>query len=227
MEDEEYTEDDFGEKEYLIEDPRGFDVVARHLANKLSKDTLLLSHLVTKIRTSDGKVTVETSQGNFQALHVIVTVSIGVLKSQKIVFEPPLPKWKQDALSRVEMSSYCKVFIAWDTQWWNLVKNAYTVCVDSVDQERWLVFKQTSLSHPILQYTLVADEAKRVSKLSAEQIKAEVCAKLSKVFPSVGVPEPLDILVTGWDDNPLFLGAYSFMPVQDHHDPIGELAKPV
>jgi hypothetical protein len=61
MEDEEYTEDDFGEKEYLIEDPRGFDVVARHLANKLSKDTLLLSHLVTKIRTSDGKVTVETS----------------------------------------------------------------------------------------------------------------------------------------------------------------------
>jgi monoamine oxidase len=64
-----------------------------------------------------------------------------------------------------------------------------------------------------LQYTLVADEAKRVSKLSTEQIKAEVCAKLSRVFPSVGVPEPLDILVTGWDDNPLFLGAYSFMPV--------------
>ena len=196
----------------MIEDERGFDSIAKHLASKLTPGTVLLNHLVTKIITSEGNVTVETSNGNFLGSHVIVTVSIGVLKSSKILFEPVLPKWKQDALSRIEMSSYCKVFLAWDTQWWTLVKNAYTVCVD-FESDRWLLFKQTSLQHSILQYTCVADEAKRVCKLSKDQIKAEVCAKLSRAFPKVDVPEPVDVLVTGWDDNPLYLGAYSFMPV--------------
>ena len=80
-EDEEYTEDDFGEKELLIEDERGFDSIAKHLASKLTPGTVLLNHLATKIITSEGNVTVETSNGNFSGSHVIVTVSIGVLKS--------------------------------------------------------------------------------------------------------------------------------------------------
>ena len=61
-----------------------------------------------------------TTKGELCAPHVIVTASVGVLKAGTILFEPPLPKWKVDAFQRVEMTSYCKVFVAWDAQWWTL-----------------------------------------------------------------------------------------------------------
>jgi len=46
---------------------------------------------VTTIRTGKKKVEVVTDKGTFTGQHVIVTASLGVLKSGMITFEPPLP----------------------------------------------------------------------------------------------------------------------------------------
>lgn len=70
---------------------------------------------MTKIDTSDNKVTVSTKEGKqFTGKHVIVTASVGVLKSGLIEFSPELPKWKTEALSNFEMAEFNKVFVSWD-----------------------------------------------------------------------------------------------------------------
>lgn len=73
---------------------------------------------VTTIRTGENMVEVVTDQGTFTGKHVIVTASLGVLKSGMITFEPQLPQWKLDAIDAQGWTNYAKVYCAWDKQWW-------------------------------------------------------------------------------------------------------------
>jgi len=59
----------------------------------------------------DGKtgIAVETPRGTIQARSAIITVSTGVLAREGIRFTPPLPVWKQQAISDLPMGSCNKV----------------------------------------------------------------------------------------------------------------------
>lgn len=98
--DEEYTDDDFGDVEHLVDDQRGFETIAIELASKLPSDSISFEQIVKEIVTSQGLVTVKTSGQSYLAPHVILTASIGVLQSGVIKFEPPLPHWKTEAINR-------------------------------------------------------------------------------------------------------------------------------
>jgi monoamine oxidase len=52
------------------------------------------------------KLAVDTPKGNFIARDIIVTVSTGVLTSDKIEFIPPLPKRQFDAAAKLSLGSY-------------------------------------------------------------------------------------------------------------------------
>ncbi|HEY4142500.1 MAG TPA: FAD-dependent oxidoreductase, partial [Pseudolabrys sp.] len=52
------------------------------------------------------KFAVDTPKGNFIGKAIIVTVSTGVLTSDKIEFIPPLPKRQLDAASKLSLGSY-------------------------------------------------------------------------------------------------------------------------
>ena len=56
--DEEYTEEQFGDQELQIEDPRGFDILAHHLYSKLDPKSVKTNCIVTKIETNDNQVKV-------------------------------------------------------------------------------------------------------------------------------------------------------------------------
>ena len=45
----------------------------------------------------------------FKADAVLVTVPLGVLKSQAITFQPPLPEWKQQAINNLGFGLLNKV----------------------------------------------------------------------------------------------------------------------
>ena len=98
---------------------------------------------------------------------MIVTASIGVLQSGKIEFSPPLPKWKQDAISCFGMADFNKVFIRWDEQWWldsDFDKSQFTMAVDdSQKREQWIGFTHPHPDHPILQFFVIDEESRRVS----------------------------------------------------------------
>lgn len=63
--------------------------------------------------TSNSKAHVLTAD------HVLVTFSVGVLQHDDVVFHPPLPDWKVEAVESMKMGTYTKIFLQFDRKWWD------------------------------------------------------------------------------------------------------------
>ena len=61
--DEEYTGEIFNEKMFVVNDERGFDVVAKYIYSQLDQETVKLGQVVTEICTENNKVQAVTQTG--------------------------------------------------------------------------------------------------------------------------------------------------------------------
>ena len=79
---------------------------------KLGEDIpVCLDSPVTKVAYSENGVVVEAGDRRYQASNALVTVSVGVLRANRITFEPALPAWKRDAIDHLRMGNMQKVII--------------------------------------------------------------------------------------------------------------------
>jgi len=72
---------------------------------------------VSRIDWSGPGVRVTTPQGEVQARFVVVTVSTGILAAGKIVFVPPLPPRKRDAIALLPNGLLNKIGVLFDPAW--------------------------------------------------------------------------------------------------------------
>jgi len=81
----------------------GYTQVARGLWLSPRKLDVRTNHCVRKIsHQQSGKAKVECESGTvIEADKVVVTLPLGVLKAGSVEFDPPLPEWKQGAISRL------------------------------------------------------------------------------------------------------------------------------
>jgi monoamine oxidase len=100
----ELRDDSNGEGDFRILD--GYSKVIEHLAEGLD---IRLNTIVERIDWSGEQVRVQTNQGLFEADQVVITLPIGVLQSDKISFNPPLPAEKQDAITNIRMGPVIKL----------------------------------------------------------------------------------------------------------------------
>ena len=86
-------------------DQRGFAYIAQaEAAEFLQPQQLILNETVTLIEYGENNVTVHTTGGmTITADHVLCTFSVGVLQNSDVVFQPPLPDWKIEAINSIEM----------------------------------------------------------------------------------------------------------------------------
>lgn len=86
-------------------DQRGFKTFIQAEANEFLKPAQLsLNATVKKISYSSNGASVTLTDGRrFTADHVLTTFSLGVLQNDDVVFDPPLPDWKQEALQGMTM----------------------------------------------------------------------------------------------------------------------------
>ncbi|KAL0709466.1 hypothetical protein Bca4012_016444 [Brassica carinata] len=91
---------DFGEREYLVADERGYESLLYKMAEgflytsdgNILDNRLKLNKVVREVQQSRNGVVVKTEDGSeYEANYVIVSASIGVLQSNLISFQPPLP----------------------------------------------------------------------------------------------------------------------------------------
>ncbi|XP_065872565.1 polyamine oxidase 1 isoform X3 [Euphorbia lathyris] len=91
---------DFGEREFLVADERGYEYLLYKIAGdflftsegKILDDRLKFNKVVRDIQHSRNGVVVKTEDGCVhEANYVILSASIGVLQSDLISFRPPLP----------------------------------------------------------------------------------------------------------------------------------------
>lgn len=88
-------------------------ILNHYLDNYGLRSHIFLNSPVTKIQSFPGQQTfVTTANGMiYTADVVVVTVPLGVLKNDGIIFEPPLPQYKQDSIKKLGFGVYDKIFV--------------------------------------------------------------------------------------------------------------------
>jgi monoamine oxidase len=80
---------------------------------------ILYGKTVKKISYGDGGVKVETADETFEGEMALCTVPLGVLKRNMVHFEPPLPKYKLDAIQRLGFGLLNKVVMLFPRVFWD------------------------------------------------------------------------------------------------------------
>lgn len=80
---------------------------------------ILYGKTVKRIRYGDDGVRVHTADESFDGEMVLCTVPLGVLKRNMVAFEPPLPKYKLDAIQRLGFGLLNKVVMLFPRVFWD------------------------------------------------------------------------------------------------------------
>lgn len=204
--------------------PEGYDVLATRLAEGLD---IRLEHVVTSVEWSADGVEVSTSNGLFGGDSAVVTVPVGVLRSEDFVIRPPLPEPVAGALSRLTMNAFEKVFLRFPTRFWD--EGVYAIRQQGPESRAWHSWYDLTALHgtPTLLTFAAGPTAREVAGRDAERIVADILTQLRRLYGD-RVVEPTSVAITSWHDDPFARGSYAYMTLgsttADHDDlatPIG------
>lgn len=204
--------------------PDGYDGLINHLANNL---TINLNEPVLQIDYKENLVKINTTKNSYTADCVVVTVPLGVLKSNSIQFSPNLPSAKINAINRVKFGTITKIVLQFKDTFWDNSKQ-YFGCTD-LEKGRYPYFMNCNLFAPnsnILMAFCMGSYAVKVDGFTENQIQNEVIGTLKKMFGN-SIPNPTKILISRWSKDPFSFGAYSFAGVGANTNEFDELAKSI
>ncbi|MCI4348228.1 MAG: FAD-dependent oxidoreductase, partial [Thermoplasmata archaeon] len=188
----------------------------------------------TSIRSSSDGVRVEARTGAgdgttaFDARAAVVTLPLGVLKDGSVVFDPPLPPEKQEAIRRI--ASGMGYALQLRLSGGNLKERLGDFSViwggGATTFHRPGV-KRRMASEVMTAFT-VGREAKRRAALRPGNLLEATLAELSDVLPSnVRIGTVAQHSVHLWPEDPFARGAYSFLPTGVDPTEREVLARPV
>lgn len=188
-------------REYLV--TGGMDTILNYLARGLP---IRLGEVVNQITYDRQSVSVHTQDQIYEADKVIVTVSIGVLRSGQILFDPELPRAYRRALARIDMGLLNKVVLGFPEVFWPdetelLAMLGNSLCPFYVNYVHYS-------KAPLLLGIAGGHAAREIEVRTDEEIAQRLCAELSTVL-SRKVPTPTDVYITRWGQEPFILGSYS------------------
>ena len=106
-------------EDIFITDQRGIWSLYRDFYSNFP-EKILVNQTVTRIKYSDESVEVTTAEGIiYTAEYALCTFSTGVLESKMVTFDPDLPDWKKEAIFRLRMVYYTKIFLKFPTKFWD------------------------------------------------------------------------------------------------------------
>lgn len=197
--------------------PDGFDQLAAHLAMGLD---IRLGHEVRRVEWSTDGVQVHTTQGEFSASRVVVTVPVGILKSDDFVFSPALPAPLSDALAGFEMNNFEKVFLRFAHKFWD--DDVYVIRRQGEAGKWWHSWYDLTDLHgvPTLLTFAAGPSAIETRAWSDDRIAVSVLESLRGIYGD-RVEAPEHVLITNWQDDPHSRGSYAYMKpgsVPEDHD---------
>jgi predicted NAD/FAD-dependent oxidoreductase len=203
--------------------PEGYDRLAEHLAEGLD---VRLEHAVTRVDWSSEGVAVVTDRGAFAADRAVVTVPVGVLKSEGFAFDPPLPRPVADALAGLEMNAFEKVFLRFPERFWD--EGVYAIRRQGEAGRWWHSWYDLTALHgtPTLLTFAAGDCARQTRDWSEDRVVASVMAALREIYGEA-VPEPEHAHVTHWQDDPWSHGSYAYMTLGSAPEDHDVLATPI
>lgn len=183
---------------------------------------------VAKIKYEKDGVEITTKQGEvFRAKAAIITASVGMLKSNEIEFQPPLPEVKEQALSWIDFGDRAKVIIKFREKFWP----DDAVFINRIDNQRemsrtyFLPFSSDKDKNTVLSVYFSGPEADKIKKMSDREIIDALVRDFDRMYPGVAkkaggsILKLLDLDQSGyppflkwqWSNDPFAKGAVSYL----------------
>lgn len=180
----------------------GYDSIIAPLAAGLD---IRLNTSVSKIWYDDDGVEVDGEPADY----VVCTVPLGVLKSGKITFDPPLPRELRDAIDEIGFGSVTKIAIKFPEPFWDTGTQYFGMMTEPKGRWNYWLNYRTFSDENILLGLSVGDYAPFADRMSKAAMTEDALDVLRSVWgDKVGVPTA--VLTTHWSQDPHFLGAYSY-----------------
>lgn len=203
--------------------PEGYDALASGLAADLD---VRLSTVVSRVSWSADGVTVETDRGEFTAHDVVITVPVGVLRSDAFTIDPPLPEPVAGALGRLTMNAFEKVFLRFDERFWD--DDVYVIRQQGPESAWWHSWYDLTNLHgtPALLTFAAGPAAVATRAWTDAEVTDSIMAQLRRLY-GPDVPDPVTVQRTHWQDDPFARGSYAYMTLGSTTDDHDALATPV
>ncbi len=206
------------EEQFVLD---GMDRLVRHLAAGLP---VRFGQTVKRIAYGADGVRVETEQETFTADGVVVTVPIGVLQSEQIVFEPALPHSHRTALSRIGMGLFNKIILRFPRVFWPEEPDFVFVCGSSLCS--FYVNFAAYAGVPMLVGLSGGTAADEIEALSDQALVTRLRKEFSGVM-GTAVPEPTDVMIQRWRSDPFARGSYAYLRVGANGGEPEMLSRPI
>lgn len=144
---------------------------------------VLVGSVVTNIAHSDDGVSIRLAQGeSVSANRAIITVPLGVLKSDLLAFEPPLPFEQQAAIIELGMGTVDTVWLRFDTAFWEADASYLSTIASDSPVASWLNLKPLN-GENVLVGTISGVRAAELSDLNDDDFQQAVLTSLLPFAP--------------------------------------------
>lgn len=172
--------------------------------------------VVQSIDYTSSVVKVQTNLGEKTADKVLVTVPVGVLKSNTISFNPALPSNKITAIQKINMGSYTKTYLEFPSVFWPGERDWLTQAqpIDQFGQwsEWFSLYRCTGGAKILLGFNAGNFSKTLETTCTDQQIIAQAMVSLKKIFGS-NIPDPIRTFTSRWYTDPYARGSYSSLGI--------------
>ncbi|CAF3740618.1 unnamed protein product [Rotaria sordida] len=197
----------------------GLGSLVKHIASKYNLP-IKLNSIVTNIdilNESDGIVRVSTKDNSsYLCKYVLLTIPLGCLKLNSIIFSPSLPQWKEEAIHKMGFGLLNKVFLQFSEIFWDEKLQRITIITD-----RFKFYYCLPQYHMLALY-ISGYVAKQLEQKTDEEIVEEAFNSLRHVYPNISYP--IKWLITRWGSDPFSKGSYSSFHVGSDLKTLKELS---
>ncbi len=218
-----------GDHQYRI--ASGYESLVGAVASRIDRKLcdIVLNAPVHQIVWRLGEVISRTSTAESLAPRAIITLPLGVLKSNNVVFSPALPE-KQNAMSFLEMGPVIRVSLCFQEKFWEhdpKMADLSFLFTDDPQFPTW--WTSNPLPSPILTGWAAGPNAKAHTGRSKDEIITSAVQSLARIMKIS--QSDLEEQITGsfthdWQADPLSRGAYSYAAVGGM-EAAAKLAEPV
>lgn len=167
---------------------------------------------------------------------VLVSVPLGVLKSDTIKFSPPFPPRRQASINSLGFGVLNKVTLVYSERWWPEDEHDFLLLPkmeepsatnktkDFLTNRRsaWFLNLWKRSKVPVLQLFLGGGAGDEMEKYTHEEISDRTQDALARYFrqdPNIpAVPAPKEVIITRWRGDPFARGSYTYIPPADVND---------
>ncbi len=205
-----------GDHQYRI--ASGYESLVRTVAERIDSKLcdIVLNTAVHEIVWRQGEVIARTSAEEYLAPRAIVTLPLGVLKSNSVIFSPALPE-KQNAMSFLEMGPVIRVSLCFQEKFWERdpeMADLSFLFTDDPQFPTW--WTSNPLPYPMLTGWAAGPYAGVHAGRSKDDIVRSAVQSLARIM-KIAEPElrkqMAGSFMHDWQGDPFSRGAYSYAAV--------------